>query len=140
MEQVCRRSAGFSPGGIDSHRAAKRDATAAGLLRWTRCAADPDRFEAEPNPLVVGAILFKWPAYNGDVSSDRDFVVVEGVGLEQAAAGQTQPFVRVETPVDANGLRLKAVEGGRPLAQFGHVAPSHGDKIGKAGAGRSGKA
>ena len=54
-----------------------RDATAAGVLKWVE--ADQDRFDTAPGP-IQSYIQFKWPSYNGDVSSDRDFVEVEGVG------------------------------------------------------------
>ena len=54
-----------------------RDATAAGVVKWSE--ADQDRFDTVSGP-IQSYIQFKWPSFNGDASSDRDFVEVEGVG------------------------------------------------------------
>jgi hypothetical protein len=56
-----------------------RDATAAGVLRWVCSPTDPDWFDTAPGP-IQSFIRFKWPSYNGDVSSARDFVEVDGAG------------------------------------------------------------
>ena len=56
-----------------------RDATAAGVLRWVRNETDPDWFDTTRGP-IQSFIRFKWPGYNGDVSSDRDLVEVDGAG------------------------------------------------------------
>jgi hypothetical protein len=56
-----------------------REATAAGVIRWVRSPTDPDWFSTTPGP-IQSFIRFKWPSYNGDTSSDRDFVEVDGAG------------------------------------------------------------
>ena len=56
-----------------------RDATAAGLITWERSETDSEWYYTESGP-IQSHIHFKWPAYNGDVGSDRDFVDVGGAG------------------------------------------------------------
>lgn len=59
-----------------------RDATAAGIIRWEATKRNPDLYTAKNTPLRFRNchIRFKWPAYNGDDGSDRDFVEVDQVG------------------------------------------------------------
>lgn len=56
-----------------------RDATAAGVIVWEVSEVDPDQFHTTAGP-IQSWIQFKWPAYNGDVGSDRDFIEVGGAG------------------------------------------------------------
>ena len=56
-----------------------RDATAAGLITWAQSETDSEWFYTESGP-IQSYIHFKWPAYNGAVGSDRDFVDVGGAG------------------------------------------------------------
>jgi len=56
-----------------------RDATAAGLIRWRQNQFDPEEFEAQSDVDCVqhhSRIWFRYPAYNDDVGSDRDYVSV----------------------------------------------------------------
>jgi hypothetical protein len=56
-----------------------RDATAAGVITWGQSDTDKEWFYTESGP-IQSYIHFKWPSYNGDVGSDRDFVEVNGAG------------------------------------------------------------
>ncbi len=56
-----------------------RDATTAGVIAWRISEADSDCFYTTAGPLQ-SYIQFKWPSYNGEVGSDRDFVEVGGAG------------------------------------------------------------
>lgn len=57
-----------------------RDATAAGILAWEVSEVDPDWFYTIESGPIESYINFKWPAYNNDVGSDRDFVDVGAAG------------------------------------------------------------
>jgi len=58
-----------------------RDATAAGLIRWEQNQHDPEVFDATSEACHnfvehCGYIQFRYPAYNDDGGSDRDYVRV----------------------------------------------------------------
>jgi len=58
-----------------------RDATAAGLIRWQQNEHDPETYDAESDVCHrfiehYGYIQFRYPAYNDDSGSDRDYVRV----------------------------------------------------------------
>lgn len=57
-----------------------RDATAAGALAWEMSESDRDWFYTTGSGPLESYIHFKWPAYNGAVGSDRDFVEVGAAG------------------------------------------------------------
>ncbi|WP_406699108.1 hypothetical protein V5E97_09530 [Singulisphaera sp. Ch08] len=50
-----------------------RDATAAGLICWQRSEDDQDYFNSVSD-LIATYIQFRFPSYNDDVGSDRDYV------------------------------------------------------------------
>ncbi len=50
-----------------------RDATAAGLIRWVRSEEDQNWFHSESD-LISTYIQFRFPSYNDDIGSDRDYV------------------------------------------------------------------
>jgi hypothetical protein len=52
-----------------------RDATAAGLIRWQKSEDDQEWFHSE-SELVSTFIHFRYPSYNDDAGSDRDYVRV----------------------------------------------------------------
>ena len=56
-----------------------REATSAGIVAWDVSKDDSDWFFTTKGP-VDSYIHFKWPSYNGEVGSDRDFVEVGGAG------------------------------------------------------------
>jgi hypothetical protein len=56
-----------------------RDATAAGIITWEVSESNRDWFYTATGPIQT-YIQFKWPSYNGDVGSDRDFVEVDAAG------------------------------------------------------------
>ncbi len=56
-----------------------RDATAAGVIGWERSETDKDTWYTTSGP-IQSFIRFKWPSYNYEVSSDRDFVEVDAAG------------------------------------------------------------
>jgi hypothetical protein len=56
-----------------------RDATERGIITWARSETDKDWYHTRSGPLN-SHIHFKWPSYNGEVGSDRDFVEVGGAG------------------------------------------------------------
>jgi len=56
-----------------------RDATASGVITWAQSDANADWFYTQSGP-IESYIHFKWPAYNDEVGSDRDFVDVGGAG------------------------------------------------------------
>ena len=55
-----------------------RDATNVGLFQWQQSETDKDWYFSKTGPIENAYIHFKWPAYNGEVGSDRDFVEVSG--------------------------------------------------------------
>jgi hypothetical protein len=52
-----------------------RDATAAGLIRWRQSEHDRDWYHTESD-LIATYIQFRFPSYNDDIGSDRDYVRV----------------------------------------------------------------
>ena len=58
---------------------AMKVATQRGIIDWRQSEVDRDCYYTDRGPLQ-SYIHFKYPSYNGDVGSDRDFVDVGGVG------------------------------------------------------------
>lgn len=58
---------------------AMKVATQRGIINWRQSEVDRDWYYTDGGPLQ-SYIHFKYPSYNGDVGSDRDFVDVGGVG------------------------------------------------------------
>jgi hypothetical protein len=69
-----------------------RDATSAGLIRWHQSEDDQDWFYTESD-LIATYIQFRYPSYNDECGSDRDYV---RVGEDRFMIGTTGWWLALE--------------------------------------------